>query len=70
MWINQNFLLPSEISAENNTLDVKFLSLRTETTLALKMTSNGEVIIRLCNNNIKNLSIQILLLSIIINFIL
>ena len=43
MWINQNFLLPSEVVAEHQALDVKFLSLRTETPLFLKMTSNGEV---------------------------
>lgn len=45
MWLNQNFLLPKEVVIENNELDVKFLSLRTETPLGLKMTSNGEVCI-------------------------
>ena len=43
MWINQNFLLPSDVNAENGALDLKFLSLRTETPLGLKMTANGEV---------------------------
>ncbi|XP_065051095.1 Bardet-Biedl syndrome 2 protein-like [Rhopilema esculentum] len=49
MWINQNFLLPSEVVAEHQALDVKFLSLRTETPLLLKMTSNGEVTIQTDN---------------------
>ena len=43
MWVNQNFLLPSEINAESNALDVRLLSLRTETPLLIKMKSSGEV---------------------------
>ena len=43
MWVNQNFLLPNEINAESNALDVRLLSLRTETPLRIKMKSSGEV---------------------------
>jgi len=46
MWVNQNFLLPNEINAESNALDVRLLSLRTETPLRIKMKSSGEITIQ------------------------
>ena len=43
MWINQNFLIPNEIQAENGSIDISFLSLRTGLPLVIKMTQQGEV---------------------------
>eukprot|EP00112_Aurelia_sp_Birch-Aquarium-sp1_P014307 Seg308.11 transcript_id=Seg308.11/GoldUCD/mRNA.D3Y31 product="Bardet-Biedl syndrome 2 protein-like" protein_id=Seg308.11/GoldUCD/D3Y31 len=60
MWLNQNFLLPKEVIIENNELDVKFLSLRTETPLGLKMTSNGEITVRTDNMDLAGSVVQAL----------
>lgn len=43
LWIQQNFLLPSEITAKNGELDLTFLSARTQLPLQITMSSGGVV---------------------------
>lgn len=43
LWIQQNFLLPSEITAKNGELDLTFLSARTQLPLQITMSSGGAV---------------------------
>ena len=44
LWINQNFLLPEDITSDGNILDVRFLSYRSVLPLFIQMKAQGQVI--------------------------
>eukprot|EP00794_Sanderia_malayensis_P016830 gene16830-18528_t len=60
MWINQNFLLGSEVVADKNALNIKFLALRTGMPISIQMTSKGEITIRTEDMELAGIVIQAL----------
>lgn len=46
LWAQQNFLLSNEISAKDGSLDLKFLSARTQLSLFISMSASGMIVIR------------------------
>ena len=45
MWINQNFLLQEDITADGSTFNITFVSLRGSGPIKIKMEQGGQVVI-------------------------